>query len=118
LINCFTRSLQNLTSRIVRVHVRITLGCLLQEAMETVELRLLDGVKGNFGVSDKEYIAVSTTKSPAYQNDPDHPVMPYIQSSIIDAMSKARDMGAKDAGDPKAAFRPESGAAFIRLCIG
>jgi len=102
----------------VRVHVRITLGCLLQEAMETVELRLLDGVKGNFGVSDKEYIAVSTTKSPAYQNDPDHPVMPYIQSSIIDAMSKARDMGAKDAGDPKAAFRPESGAAFIRLCIG
>ncbi len=31
-----------------------------KEAMETVELRHLDGVKGNFGVSDTEYIAIST----------------------------------------------------------
>src|SRR5215469_5406059 len=29
--------------------------------MEIVELRHLDGVKGNFGVSDSEYIAISTT---------------------------------------------------------
>ncbi len=30
-----------------------------KETMETVELRHLDGVKGNFGVSDTEYIAIS-----------------------------------------------------------
>ncbi len=29
--------------------------------VESVELRHLDGVKGNFGVSDAEYIAISTT---------------------------------------------------------
>ena len=29
--------------------------------MESVELRHLDGVMGNFGVSDGEYIAISTT---------------------------------------------------------
>ena len=29
--------------------------------MEIVELRHLDGVKGSFGVSDSEYIAISTT---------------------------------------------------------
>ncbi|MGB6527547.1 MAG: ATP-binding protein [Candidatus Nitrosopolaris sp.] len=32
-----------------------------KEFMESVELRHLDGVKGNFGVSDAEYIAISTT---------------------------------------------------------
>jgi two-component system, OmpR family, sensor histidine kinase VicK len=32
-----------------------------KEFMEIVELRHLDGVKGNFGVSDSEYIAISTT---------------------------------------------------------
>ena len=31
-----------------------------KEFMEIVELRHLDGVKGNFGVSDSEYIAIST----------------------------------------------------------
>jgi hypothetical protein len=29
--------------------------------MESVELRHLDGVEGNFRVSDAEYIAISTT---------------------------------------------------------
>jgi hypothetical protein len=29
--------------------------------VQSVELRHLDGVKGNFGVSDAEYIAISTT---------------------------------------------------------
>src|SRR5215831_6477334 len=32
-----------------------------KEFMESVGLRHLDGVKGNFGVSDAEYIAISTT---------------------------------------------------------
>src|SRR5215467_16142801 len=32
-----------------------------KDFMEIVELRHLDGVKGNFGVSDFEYIAISTT---------------------------------------------------------
>ena len=32
-----------------------------KQIMENVELRHLDGVKGNFGVSDTEYIAISTT---------------------------------------------------------
>ena len=37
-----------------------------KEIMENAELRHLDGVKGNFGVSDTEYIAISTTDiSPA-----------------------------------------------------
>jgi K+-sensing histidine kinase KdpD len=33
----------------------------IKEFMKSVELRHLDGVKGNFGVSDSEYIAISTT---------------------------------------------------------
>ena len=33
----------------------------VKEFIENVELRHLDGVKGNFGVSDSEYIAISTT---------------------------------------------------------
>ena len=32
-----------------------------KDFMEIVELRHLDGVKGNFGVGDSEYIAISTT---------------------------------------------------------
>ncbi|MGA8084759.1 MAG: hypothetical protein WB988_23135, partial [Candidatus Nitrosopolaris sp.] len=32
-----------------------------KQFMESLELRHLDGVKGNFGVSDAEYIAISTT---------------------------------------------------------
>src|SRR5437660_4624197 len=34
-----------------------------KQIMENVELRHLDGVKGNFGVSDTDYIAISTTGS-------------------------------------------------------
>ena len=66
----------------------------------------------------------SKSNNPTYQNDPEHPeaskkvriAMPYIRLSIIDAMSKAKDIGTKHTGDPKTAYRPESGAAFIRLC--
>jgi hypothetical protein len=65
----------------------------------------------------------SKSNNPTYQNDPKHSeasenvriAMPYIRSSIIDAMSKAKDIGTKETGDPKTAYRPESGAAFIRL---
>ena len=34
--------------------------CYVKEFIESVELRHLDGAKGNFGVSDSEYIAIST----------------------------------------------------------
>src|SRR5215472_4870045 len=34
-----------------------------KEVIEIVELRHLDGVKGNFGVSDSEYIAISASLS-------------------------------------------------------
>jgi two-component system, OmpR family, sensor histidine kinase VicK len=34
-----------------------------KDFMEIVELRHLDGVKGNFGLSDSEYIAISTTST-------------------------------------------------------
>ncbi|MFY9869874.1 MAG: hypothetical protein WAK17_09175, partial [Candidatus Nitrosopolaris sp.] len=37
----------------------------VKEFIESVELRHLDGVKGNFGVSDSEYIAISTTDTTA-----------------------------------------------------
>ena len=40
-----------------------------KEAMETVELRHLDGVKGNFGVSDTEYIAISTPTTTRTKTD-------------------------------------------------
>src|SRR5215469_17409819 len=36
-----------------------------KEFMESVELRHLGGVRGNFGVSDSEYIAISTTDTTA-----------------------------------------------------
>src|SRR5215469_5259484 len=37
----------------------------IKEFIEIAELRHLDGVKGNFGVSDSEYIAISTTDTTA-----------------------------------------------------
>src|SRR5215469_16946490 len=37
----------------------------VKEFLESVEFRHLDGVKGNFGVSDSEYIAISTTDTTA-----------------------------------------------------
>lgn len=66
----------------------------------------------------------SKSNNPTYQNDPEHPeasenvriAMPYVRSSIIDAMSKAKGIGTKQNADPKTAYRPESGSAFIRLC--
>jgi signal transduction histidine kinase len=40
-----------------------------KQIMENVELRHLDGVKGNFGVSDTEYIAISATLTPTAADD-------------------------------------------------
>ena len=37
----------------------------VKEFIESVELRHLEGAKGNFGVSDSEYIAISTTHTTA-----------------------------------------------------
>jgi hypothetical protein len=37
----------------------------VKEFIEIAELRHLDGVKGNFGVSDSQYIAISTTDTTA-----------------------------------------------------
>ena len=45
-----------------------------KQIMENVELRHLDGVKGNFGVSDTEYIAISTTPTPTAADDIPEPV--------------------------------------------
>lgn len=45
-----------------------------KQIMENVELRHLDGVKGNFGVSDTEYIAISTTPTPTAAVDIPEPV--------------------------------------------
>src|SRR5215813_13213486 len=40
----------------------------VKEFIESVEFRHLDGVKGNFGVSDSEYIAISTTYTTAEES--------------------------------------------------
>jgi two-component system sensor histidine kinase VicK len=40
----------------------------VKEFIENVELRHLDGAKGNFGVSDSEYIAISTTDTTAEES--------------------------------------------------
>ena len=45
-----------------------------KQIMENVELRHLDGVKGNFGVSDTEYIAISTTPTRTAADDIPEPV--------------------------------------------
>lgn len=42
-----------------------------KEVAETVEVRHLEGVKGNFGISDGEYISISTIES---QSDLESPV--------------------------------------------
>ena len=54
-----------------------------KEIMENAELRHLDGVKGNFGVSDTEYIAISTTDiSPAGSITIPHAVYSNVKEDI------------------------------------
>ncbi|HET8687119.1 MAG TPA: hypothetical protein VFM18_10725, partial [Methanosarcina sp.] len=60
-----------------------------KEFMECVELRHLDGVKGNFGVSDTEYIAISTTDirstSPDESKSIRTPTIPHaVYSNVIE----------------------------------
>jgi hypothetical protein len=70
-----------------------------------------------------EWSFTARTNNPKYQNDPSHPkalenvriALPYIRPSIIDALSKGKEIGTMDTYDDKTAFRPESGPAWIYL---
>ena len=63
------------------------------------------------------------TNNPKYQNDPLHPeasentriALPYIRPSIIDAISKGKEIGTRETCDDKDSFRPESGPAWLDL---
>jgi hypothetical protein len=41
--------------------------------------------------------------------------LPYVKTSITDAMSKGEEIASKDAGDDKTTYRPESGPSYIEL---
>ena len=54
-----------------------------KEFMKIVELRHLDGVRGNFGVSDTEYIAISTAGTS--QAEPKSVTIPHaVYSNVIE----------------------------------
>ena len=56
-----------------------------KEFIESVELRHLDGVKGNFGVSDSEYIAISTTDTTAEPKSVRSTTIPHaVYSNVIE----------------------------------
>lgn len=63
------------------------------------------------------------TNDPKYQTDQTHLeasenvkiALPYIRSSIIDDTYKGEEIGTRDTGNPKTAYRPESGPAWIEL---
>ena len=55
---------------------------LTKEFMAILELRHLEGVKGNFGVSDVEYIAISTTTN-AHLGNPAHEQLYHTQSTAM-----------------------------------
>jgi two-component system sensor histidine kinase VicK len=56
-----------------------------KEFMESVELRHLDGVKGNFGVSDAEYIAISTTDTTTKPKSARTTTIPHaVYSNVIE----------------------------------
>src|SRR5215467_14443257 len=56
-----------------------------KEFIESVELRHLDGVKGNFGVSDSEYIAISTTDTTAEPKSTKTTTIPHaVYSNVIE----------------------------------
>src|SRR5215831_1371606 len=56
-----------------------------KEFIESVELRHLDGVKGNFGVSDSEYIAISTTDTTAEPKSIRSTTIPHaVYSNVIE----------------------------------
>src|SRR5215813_11441310 len=56
-----------------------------KEFIESVELRHLDGVRGNFGVSDSEYIAISTTDTTAEPKSIRSTTIPHaVYSNVIE----------------------------------
>ena len=56
-----------------------------KEFIEIAELRHLDGVKGNFGVSDSEYIAISTTDITAKPKSVRSTTIPHaVYSNVIE----------------------------------
>src|SRR6266516_2013552 len=60
-----------------------------KQIMENVEVRHLDGVKGNFGVSDTEYISISTTDfSPAGSITIPHAVYSNVKEDIQQQQNK------------------------------
>lgn len=70
-----------------------------------------------------EWCFTAKTNNPKYQNDPNHPeaaknvkiALPYIITSIIDALDKAHEIGSRITNDDRTAYRPESGPAWIQL---
>src|SRR5215467_12458250 len=62
-----------------------------KEVIEIVELRHLDGVKGNFGVSDSEYIAISTTDTTAEPKSVRTTTIPHaVYSNVIEDVQQQR----------------------------
>src|SRR5215831_5353636 len=62
-----------------------------KEFIESVELRHLDGVKGNFGVSDGEYVAISTTdtRSTSLVDSKSIPTTPHaVYSNFIEEVQQ------------------------------
>ena len=70
-----------------------------------------------------EWCFTAKTNDQKYQTDEIHPeasgnvkiARPYIRPSMIDAISKGEEIGTRDTSDPKTAYRPESGPAWIEL---
>src|SRR5215813_6620626 len=62
-----------------------------KEFIESVELRHLDGVRGNFGVSDSEYIAISTTDITAEPKSVRTTTIPHaVYSNVIEDVQQQR----------------------------
>ena len=61
-----------------------------KEFIESVELRHLDGVRGNFGVSDVEYIAISTIDTAAEPISARTTTIPHaVYSNVIEDVQQA-----------------------------
>jgi len=61
-----------------------------KELMESVELRHLDGVRGNFGVSDSEYIAISTIDAAAEPISARTTIPHAVYSNVIEDVQQQR----------------------------
>jgi hypothetical protein len=56
----------------------------VKEFIESAELRYLDGIKGNFGVSDSEYIVISTTDTPSEKSVRTTTIPRAVYSNVIE----------------------------------